>query len=323
MKKLVYISGIVIAILILFGSAFKALHFPGANIMLVLGIVLFSFWFLPSALISSYKSQEVRKYKWLHIATFISFFIVLIGAMFKVMHWHGAGLLLLIGIPVPFVLFLPVYLYQTRKESNKSFFNLMSIMLGLTLLAVFNSLLALNVSRVILDNSSADINKKELLKKYLTTITESYTDKQSVKQKADDLCSQIEIIKCEMLTAAGNEICENNKRNNSEFPAVFSGMDNTDIPTAILFRKNGTGELPALKKNISSFQKEILALNISDDLKTLVSSLLTVSDKVEKEEVLRWEDGIFASYQMVFVIDALTRIENNVRLIEAEVLREI
>src|ERR1035437_382096 len=113
MKKLIYISGIASANLMMFGSLFKVQHWSGGNVLITLATFLFCFIFLPSALISSYHGQEQKKYKWLYIVTFIVFFISMMGVLFKVMHWPGAAMFLLLGIPLPFVVFLPVYLYQT------------------------------------------------------------------------------------------------------------------------------------------------------------------------------------------------------------------
>ena len=139
MKKIVYISGIVCANLMLIGALLKALHLPGASVFLMVSILLFCFGFLPISLVSSYKSSVEKKYKSLYIITFVVFSIVLLGALFKILHWPGAGLFLLIGTLLPFVLFLPVYLIYTRNE--KSVVNLMGVIFGMTFLAVFSVLL--------------------------------------------------------------------------------------------------------------------------------------------------------------------------------------
>ena len=120
MKKSVYYPGIACTILMLFGCMFKIMHWPGASVTLTVSILLFCFYFLPAALVNSYKSQETPKYKTLHIITFIVFSICMMGVLFKVMHWPGAGAFLIIGLPLPFVLFLPVYLYSTKDEKKEN-----------------------------------------------------------------------------------------------------------------------------------------------------------------------------------------------------------
>lgn len=48
MKKLAIVSGALFASLISLGTLFKVMHWPGAGIMLVLAIGLFSLVFIPS-----------------------------------------------------------------------------------------------------------------------------------------------------------------------------------------------------------------------------------------------------------------------------------
>jgi hypothetical protein len=79
--------------------------------------------------------------------------VVFTGMLFKILHWPGASLLLLIGLPFPYVVFLPVFIWVTSKDRN---FNIYSIVFVLALLAfnaVFSTLLSLNPSKVRIDDS--------------------------------------------------------------------------------------------------------------------------------------------------------------------------
>src|SRR4051812_12064993 len=111
MKRSVYISGISCAILMLFGCIAKVMHWPGASPMIIISICLFCFWFLPMGLKNNYDLLPVKKMKTLHIVSLIVFAICMMGVLFKVMHWPGASVFLLLGLLLPFVVFLPVYLY--------------------------------------------------------------------------------------------------------------------------------------------------------------------------------------------------------------------
>jgi hypothetical protein len=48
MKKLVYISGPIACGLIPIAYLFKKMHWPGASIILVVGVAIFSFVFVPT-----------------------------------------------------------------------------------------------------------------------------------------------------------------------------------------------------------------------------------------------------------------------------------
>ena len=104
MKKSIYISGIACVNLLMLGCMFKIQHWPGAGILLTFSVLLFCIVFLPVSLINSYK-EIAGKSPWLHVVTFIVFFIGMLSILFKTQHWPGASMFLLIGMPLPFVLF--------------------------------------------------------------------------------------------------------------------------------------------------------------------------------------------------------------------------
>lgn len=321
MKKLIYISGVVVANLLLFGAIFKLMHWPGANILLIVAILSFCFWFLPSALINSYKSQNQKKYQWLYIITFIVFFIDMMGALFKIMHWPGAGWLLIIGVPLPFVLFLPVYLYQTRKDKTDSLMNFMGIMIGLTFLAIFSSLLALNVSKSILEGMQTNFANNENNLEMLETKT-SRLESNAVTQKADEICIYINNLKCELLEATGNkELCDNNILSNKIALEAISMLDNEDIPKNYLLNQ---GKIIELKNMISEYRQMLLDSNIeNEDLIELINYFFDVSKKeiLDKAQygTYDWEYRQFASWHLVAVLNSLSQIESNVRFVESEI----
>jgi hypothetical protein len=61
MKALVYISGILGFLLILAGAFFKILHLPGANDMLLFGIVLDVFVFTPLLIVYSIRKKKAAQ----------------------------------------------------------------------------------------------------------------------------------------------------------------------------------------------------------------------------------------------------------------------
>ncbi len=139
MKTLAFISGILSANLMMFGSLFKVSHWPYADLLLILAVIVFCFLFLPFALISWYHASE-KKSILLAAVTFVVFFTGVAAMLFKIEHWEYNTLLLMFAIPLPFILFLPVYIYHIRNDKNDKSF--IPVMMGLTFLAVFSVLLA-------------------------------------------------------------------------------------------------------------------------------------------------------------------------------------
>src|SRR5512133_2112213 len=122
MKQKLYISGLVNLFVILAGTVFKLNHFPGAGILLTIGIVSFVLIFIPLALISSYRNSENGS-KLLYIFTGITCFVVFTAMLFKIMHWPFAGIALTIALPFPFVVFLPVFIAVTSGDGKFSIYN--------------------------------------------------------------------------------------------------------------------------------------------------------------------------------------------------------
>jgi hypothetical protein len=153
MKQKIYILGVVAAIIISTGAIFKVNHWPAAGILLTAGILILVLIFLPAALINSYKAEGNSQNKLLYIVTYITFFVVFIAMLFKIMHWPYAGVGLLIALPFPYIVFLPVFLIVTSHSKKFNIYNTVFVLLLLALNSVFSALLSLNVSKETIDDS--------------------------------------------------------------------------------------------------------------------------------------------------------------------------
>jgi len=186
MKQKIYIFGILNVILILTGTTFKINHWPGAGIMLTLGLVVLVLVFIPMSLINNFKAEKLKQNLPLYIVTFITCFLVFTAMLFKIQHWPFAGILMLIALPFPYIVFLPVFLFVTSKDKNFSIYNVVFVLSLLALNSVFSVLLALNVSKsTVVDsyNISHDYGK---LEKALTQIPAN-RNQLAVGQKINDV----------------------------------------------------------------------------------------------------------------------------------------
>ena len=321
MKKYIYISGILSANLMFLGAFAKVLHWPGGGFLLTLSVAIFCIIFLPFALYSSYQNNSPKRYKLLYIVSYVVFAFVFIGALFKVMHWPGAGWLLIIGIPLPLVLFLPVYLIQTRKDKKYSMVNFMGIMFGLTFITVFSAMLSINPTYSVLRGIENEFLNNEQMITTLTPESDEYShsDIKIVKQKIINLQLLIIQIKKELLLASGNNPVVNQSTN-----LIY--LDNKEFPYEVLYHHNN---LPIeLKNKIAGLQETLASSNIIDkDLKELSANLLNIDDKFElnsntgkANEIISWEDHYFSNNNLVVILNILTRIERNAKFIEHELI---
>jgi len=153
MKQKIYILGLISAIIISTGLIFKVEHWPLAQIFIASGIFMLVVIFLPAALIDSYNAEVEKHNGLLYIATYLTCFVVFTGMLFKIQHWPFAGIALLIALPFPYVVFLPVFLAASSKNKNFNIYNTVFVLLLLALNSVFSCLLALNVSKEVIDDS--------------------------------------------------------------------------------------------------------------------------------------------------------------------------
>jgi hypothetical protein len=146
MKQKIYILGVITAMIVFTGAIFKINHYPGAGILLIIGISALLLLFLPFALENHYRAVGDRKNRLMYIVTYITCFVVFTGMLFKLLHWPHAGILLIIALPFPYVVFLPVFIGVTSKDKNFNIYNTVFVLLLLALNSVFSGLLALNVT---------------------------------------------------------------------------------------------------------------------------------------------------------------------------------
>jgi len=186
------------------GAIFKIQHLAGAGIVFVLGIGLLAFLFLPLAYIQLLKSTSDKSLKLVYHMGFISFFIDFLGLMFKLMHWEGASVIMLIAIPAPFVLFLPAYIRYHNKGKLKADLNFFAILLFMIYFGLFTALLSLGISKNVLDaNANLGENINEI-NTYFLTQNKAVNDN-NLCNDVVQLVNQIEQIKKEMACFAEPE----------------------------------------------------------------------------------------------------------------------
>ena len=110
MKKIMFTSGIISTTGIILGSILKYLHQPGGSILLIVGIVVFSFVFLPLMFTLKIRESKERRDKWVSILAIPLCIFTLAGVAFKLMHWPYANILMQSSLIYSIAFFVPVYL---------------------------------------------------------------------------------------------------------------------------------------------------------------------------------------------------------------------
>jgi serine phosphatase RsbU (regulator of sigma subunit) len=99
-KKAIKIMTIISISVFVIGWTFKFLHWPGAAICILTSCVLFSFACLPLIIKSRYENRKTLLTKaivLLSLADLLSVLCILMGLLFKVLHWPGGNYLTITG----------------------------------------------------------------------------------------------------------------------------------------------------------------------------------------------------------------------------------
>ncbi len=121
MKKTMKISGVAGTVLFGIAALFKIQHWPGAGLMLTLGALILAFGFMPSALGVLWKETHSGKKLLLYISAFLSTGFFIAGVLFKIQHWNGAEVILILaGVSVVFLLIPSLLAAGLKDPENKS-----------------------------------------------------------------------------------------------------------------------------------------------------------------------------------------------------------
>lgn len=121
MKNMVNYSGIISSLFILIGAILKTIHLPGASLFLVLGGLIFGFFFLPLMIIIKFKDEPNQIDKWVQSFGFLLSLGVFFGIMFKVMHWQGAHILFRASLTLFIFIYIPLYFFTRIRRTELRF----------------------------------------------------------------------------------------------------------------------------------------------------------------------------------------------------------
>lgn len=314
MRQKIYILGVVTTLVVFTGILFKLNHWAGAGYLLIIGLFTLILVFLPLALINHYKGEGNRQNLLLHVVTWLTCFVVFISMLFKIQHWSFAGILLIIALPFPYVVFLPVFLLTTSKNRNFNVYNTVFVLLLLALTSVFSALLALNVSRErIIDsyNLSAHYNKFETALGKLPV-----RDPQSpVCVKIDEALKVVNEYKVLILTSEGTSV-EDWKEGKGDLRRPDSGQ--ASVRALSTTGNARVGE--KLDNSLKSLVREIKNTPGYETLGKAIPAILDLEIQDGKEPSLNY---VNITNTLAWSLIYLDGLETNLKIIKATIKADI
>lgn len=130
MKKVLITSGCISVAAFVAGSLFKYMYWPGAGILVTLGIGSFSLLFLPLLFIIKAREVKTTSDKAVIAVASVVGILFSLAILFIVMHWPGANVMLFSAIGIAAFILLPAYFFTgIRRPETKLNTIIMSIIL--------------------------------------------------------------------------------------------------------------------------------------------------------------------------------------------------
>ena len=319
MKNKLYIIGILSISLLIVGGLFKVQHWAGASIILFSSIAMLNLVFFPLALISNYNAKGNKK-GLLYLASFITLICIFSAALFKIMHWPGASMLIFVGMLLPVIFFLPVYLVFYRREKEESLTNFLYITFFLVGLSAMSGFLAIDVSKNILRDmirisEISDLSEYDQIKKRIAD-NESYTVR-NINSKTDSLLAMISEIKRELvlITDESNQVAitKQGEVNNWKLKNTYG----KDATVEILLNREKGHEL---EEQINDLYNDLTSVPEIHDSGKLVY-IANLPYLIVKDNNKLSERGWLINNMhgpLALALMRLTQIENAVRLAKLE-----
>ncbi len=334
LSKLLHLSIFLGGILFMLGVLFKVMHWPGAGIMLMIGWVFILFVFLPVFLFVKRKELLTTREKVAMSFGVIGLIIFELSIMFKLFHWPGAAIMLVVGSIILITIFLPLYTYAKFKKAGKITGEYIFIITGSMFFILFNILLALNVSKNVLAISEREVENSSEIVEYLeyrnsiidgkiSNLPDSITAKTEkdltlLHEASSKTFNLIESIKVFIVMTADDV----DKQTAESLLSNVSNIKNKSqfgIVSKTMFGENCNGFAFTLKKNIEELNELALKTNFSKpELEGAINQLLNTSNVEVEGKSLTWEELNFANCSVLNSLAVLTKIQG--RVIKAEIL---
>lgn len=131
MKKTMIVSGWISSIFIFVGSFFKIMHWPGASILLILGLGISALLFVPLLFTLKIKERKETRDKAVLILGLMICSLIFMSTLFKIQHWPGASILTYSSV-ISLFIFVPLYFFTGIRDPERKTNVMITSMLILT-----------------------------------------------------------------------------------------------------------------------------------------------------------------------------------------------
>lgn len=319
MKKIMIVSGTFSAAVMSLGIFFKFMHWPGASVLIILGIAVSSLVFLPLLFtLRAKEKQNIKDKITLAIAT-LSGTLISLSVLFKVMHWPGANLMGTIFVALMVLVYIPVYFFSGIKNPDSKVNTIVTTIIMIMGCGLF---LTLVNSRPYIQDNANEVTNQALQESYIAMSEQtrqlSITACMAPPPKDDRLdkacntaCDRIEALKIALINTT-----EDHPVKTINYMEL-GRLENYDSPTTALFGSPNLDPVPGADLKVLRERLVNINLMLGEKLNSPVS-LIDLSDKKNLRTGVAesWEIHNFYHAPLVNVLRNLTQLQINIRFIQ-------
>lgn len=337
MKKFMYILGMIAPAMLITGTIFKIQHWAGAGVLLVLSLFILGAIYLPVFVMVKIRDtrKEGKKVNMpMYIFGLIAGIIFIAGAMFKIQHWPGAGIMISLSGLVTVLIFIPILVVQALKDKENQVQNFTILIFVLCFVAITFMMYALRVSKNVLTAFSVategHIASTEIVEArnaaYLDRLQQSVPGSDIIQEQAKEISSRSDALSDYISDLTADMVHRSHPDNlaavDQEGNIAFDKLDNMDelySVRVVIFGDEGIpGKGNDLQQKINEY-KEFLSENSDPKLAGMINKLLDTGPRGE----LTWVQYCFLQAPMIGAVNVLTSIQSNIRVAEGEVLSQL
>ena len=326
MKKVTFGFGLTSTFLLLAGTIFKLKHWPGANIMFMMGAMILALIYLP--LILRHKLKESPNNEAiLHISGFVGLAFTTVGSLFKIMHWPGASFMLLVGLGTLAFLYVPIYFYKRYQTSANKPITLSASLVAITCLILVFALTRVNNSSqydegiTLIDEQLRTSTKRASNNSELYVLLEGNAQAELIKTQSERTIAHLESVKASIV-ATVDQLSDEQARNTSL--AQVKNKSDSKTPTLLMFESDGNepANINLLLAQLESFESSITGIYDDKLTKQIAVTFPFDTDETFDVDGEQWNWGKYSFYNVpvIGVVSNLSKLQSEVRQIENQTL---
>lgn len=276
------------------GSLFKIQHWPFSSILLIAGEMLTILTIITGGIIYLLSGQSKKYPLGLLFTGIVGIVGFSLGTLFKILHWPGAAILLLLGSVLLFCIFLPIYAYNAYKEkkvlTNSFIFSIYALTFIISFTFLFSLKFEQNVLGEFVYKNPEIYNTISLVENQINNIPEHSAEVKEINQTANNLFNSITDLKENL------------------------SLQNIDENTSSILKD------PALKLKFSALYgdlQEYKSLLKNDSFST---NFVNESLFLKQENDQDWIMQNFYNFPLITSLNKLTMLQLEIRLIQQDVL---